>query len=1201
MTFIALHNPVRSANPVHSDIPLERVHMFPGRHLGQDEFDRQQAYADGRLATLLSGAFPGIVSGLSVSDESLETVTINPGLAVSGAGETVHLYSPVRAGWQELINRYLETGETSDSPDPSGVYYLMLRQRPREVDSPTVDPCQRAEFDPTRDSQRVTVTTLLLMRLTLRGIDLSSTPRSLIENRVAAAHANGKLFENNPSSVPLALLAIEQDEEENNRVLWVTSAAGRYPATRDSGYRVLLNQTRAAMSRAMAEFQSSAGTLEEYLKEHLQLDYLPAAGQLPVQWLQNPDSILPALNWLPSHLGVDMIPVPQDTVADLIERHLPTRMINLRQVSDDRLRLLLALKPGDYRPDLLDIPATDKRLEADLYRYHMRAHRAWMKWKQAFDNLYHVLPSAEPLAGATDADRALERAIHNPDQFAHLGLPEPVHYPTQPEAFFQTLKNEHGEVPENRPHPFNQPLPEVPGFYPDWLSREREEHPNFPEPRVPGRNGLVVRYAIARVELEATENQIRDLRTRVEKTRDFLLLQRQQLDSQTVSMSALAGGVAGDGSGLQVARMLPYTSLDTTGIKQHIDQGVRESQMAGPVTAGRTEPAGAPPKKRMKSGFMVPDNLTFEAIRTASHSKIQTMNLKPESVSQMELAIQAQPTNFFAQSAKAAVTTPAFATQNFRFGVIEHISPEINEYRKAVDQLEDLKATADDVFDKKDARVLRKQFESLRVKQKLKTPDELEAEIRGASSTDTARVKGQLASQKRYAELFNAGKFITQWISSTEARYNRLERELQQLLRQHNQQQAELEKLAASIRVARESLENLDHDLDEHKGDYSLAQQLLIEDWQAVQQRYLERARILTTGIQGLYYVRVRSAHVSEKLADPLSLRYNLNPDRIPGCSWDEDAELPDSLASFLDAVAEIPVSDWQDLTPLIPRLPLPRYFDTLNRYRKVRFADKREQLKTISQGGSGTLQARMLKVREDTRTLISAWAGKSFPAQQKSQVRTQQATAGVMSLEDVSMAGKGPLRTSAQALRQKLEQCQACLLEKLQGLSGSIRLQWGQLAEDNQLPVRDVRRWPGLERAERDDFNRVRTIAELVEWWFRQLVDKPSAESQQAMANMIRATLIVASLGDPEGIIRGEVAVPPRLVLPGERLKVRLNRIPLPGTQLQLLDEHQQVSALVSVEDHSADTTEVRIIQVLKTDIRVNAGFTLIGKGKGR
>ena len=61
------------------------------------------------------------------------------------------------------------------------------------------------------------------------------------------------------------------------------------------------------------------------------------------------------------------------------------------------------------------------------------------------------------------------------------------------------------------------------------------------------------------------------------------------------------------------------------------------------------------------------------------------------------------------------------------------------------------------------------------------------------------------------------------------------------------------------------------------------------------------------------------------------------------------------------------------------------------------------------------------------------------------------------------------------------LELVQGCLLQHLRGVSGSLRLTWGQLAEDNRLAVTDVSRWPGLERAEQEDFNRVRTLSELV------------------------------------------------------------------------------------------------------------------------
>mgnify|MGYP003423543331 CR=1 FL=1 len=57
MTLILLHKPVPAtpadADPALAQRRFERVHMFPGRALGEDEFDREQEYADLRLASLL--------------------------------------------------------------------------------------------------------------------------------------------------------------------------------------------------------------------------------------------------------------------------------------------------------------------------------------------------------------------------------------------------------------------------------------------------------------------------------------------------------------------------------------------------------------------------------------------------------------------------------------------------------------------------------------------------------------------------------------------------------------------------------------------------------------------------------------------------------------------------------------------------------------------------------------------------------------------------------------------------------------------------------------------------------------------------------------------------------------------------------------------------------------------------------------------
>jgi hypothetical protein len=293
--------------------------------------------------------------------------------------------------------------------------------------------------------------------------------------------------------------------------------------------------------------------------------------------------------------------------------------------------------------------------------------------------------------------------------------------------------------------------------------------------------------------------------------------------------------------------------------------------------------------------------------------------------------------------------------------------------------------------------------------------------------------------------------------------------------------------------------------------------------------------------------------------------------------------------------VAEIAVSDWASLQPVIPQVPLNLNVSAIAQHRQIRLTEKRTKQDTAQI--STALQGRLTVLKQNNWALLAGMTQKVFPGKASSMRQSQRETAQVLSLEDAISAKSVPLRKQAQELLNNLELAQSCLLQHLRSLSGSLRLTWGQLAEDNRLRVADVSSWPGLERAEQADFNRARTISEMVDWWFRQLGDQPASDSRQAMENMIRATLIVASLGDPEEIIRGQVTAPPRVIRPGERLKVRLNRFPLPGTELQLLDELQRVSAVLTVEDQVADNTEVRITRELQKNIRISSQSTVIGK----
>ena len=223
-----------------------------------------------------------------------------------------------------------------------------------------------------------------------------------------------------------------------------------------------------------------------------------------------------------------------------------------------------------------------------------------------------------------------------------------------------------------------------------------------------------------------------------------------------------------------------------------------------------------------------------------------------------------------------------------------------------------------------------------------------------------------------------------------------------------------------------------------------------------------------------------------------------------------------------------------------------------------------------------------------------------ALPAFTVSSVQTQAEAAKVLSLEDLALVS-GALRTEAQTLKDQLEHAAYCLLEKLNLLPGSVRLQWGQLAEDDQIRVEDVAWWPGLERAEADDFDAARTAAELVSWWFRQLDPSASASSTTAMRNMVRALLIHASLGDPQEIIRGTVYVPPRLPRLGEPLQLKLNRAPPPGTRLQLLDPAQRVVAVLAVEDHTPDSTRASIVNLVHADVKINTRFSVVASKSTR
>lgn len=1265
-----------------SDSDLERLNLFAGRHMGEDEFERQQAYVDRRLAHIFAAMPQGIVQGLEVRASQVGTKSgfmVTAGLGIAGNGQALGLYYPLYESWETLINNYLKANITNN---PTGVFYLTLERNTRFVDDDTlIHPEQRTEFDPTRDARRLVVGHLGLFRLAIDAEVAASLTREQVENTIAAMHVDKTFLAAMKHSLPLALVFIDDlnrgvitiDElPPAYGVRWFSAACGRYKALENSGHQVLLAQTREAFQRIVRAAQAqSALSVADFIKANLHLDFLPAAGEMPVALLQNLASRSsanpPGIAWLPAHIAVDIVPVPEESVPALIDQHLGRRLVDLRQGFGERLRLLLAVNEPDYKPDLLDVPQVDQQLKQDLFRYFMRAYDIWAEWRRQFDVLYHL-----PQDAKIELDTAAIEA---------MDLPKPIAWPQFPVDFYtQLVGNIRATLGLPNPGPLPYPYDEHETtdiqaeiqtdsfrFYRNWLQRYQElasdsnpDPRNFPaheNPNAP--TGLIIQYTDARVDLEALDTQIRNTRSRIERTRDYLLLQRQQLDNQTVSLAALAGGVAGDGSGLQVARWLPYTQMIASKAAAPTPAVVTQpepSETTTPGTATATAPKAASQPLfnvvatnfiNLKANTSIA-NTAQQLVSKGITAKTSNPNLvfasalrkTPAIFSPLQFNLNNARLDKIAEAPRQALTKPSFDAKEFRFGVLEHIRPEVQEYKKAVRGLTELMSTLRGMFDAAEAKQLEAKLKTFGTP---KNYDDLLSELNKYNQTAKEDEKIQLGA-RIYEELFNIGKILTQQIAWMEARYEQLEAKLQGLLRARLLKEDEIEKLIALIRTATEKLTAIDKRRSEFLGDYGVAQRLVDDDLMDTYKLNEERTRVLTKGVRGLYYVRACQTPVGEALADPLLLRYAKARDIVPGCDSDIDPDLPDELDDFFETLLEIPMAAWGDLQDFKYLVPAPEKLGFMESLRRLRLDEKamRQSQATAASLGQRVATApakattqvvfnqvafnsmpfqtatksapvknpaakvappkpvsiSLFGIRQQTQATLHQFAQFTIPVLQASTKIRQQDASGVISLADLMASAKGPLQKQAQNLHNRLEQAAWCMLEKLNELPPSLRLEWAQLAEDDRLRVEDVAYWPGLERAERDDFNATRTLAEIIAWWFKQLDSDATTLARTAMRNMVRATLIHAAMGDPNEILQGNVQIPPRRFNPGELLRLQLNRAPKPGTLLQLLDPQQRVVALLNVDDHDDKGTVARITQLTlltQTNLQITTQFRVV------
>ena len=465
-------------------------------------------------------------------------------------------------------------------------------------------------------------------------------------------------------------------------------------------------------------------------------------------------------------------------------------------------------------------------------------------------------------------------------------------------------------------------------------------------------------------------------------------------------------------------------------------------------------------------------------------------------------------------------------------------------------------------------------------------------------SADLAKKPGTLRENgltyNDESALFSAGAALAEDIRLIEALRHGLV-----ALRRHHQEaleiaRAELAALEARLPDEVARLDVLEHGRAEALDDCAVAQRLLDEHWQAVEARHVERARVIDSH-QGLFYVKVRQTPLGRTLPDPLDLRPSAPDDIVPGCSG-RDTPLPTALAPFMDMVLDIPAADWRALRPLGHLLPDRERLTALVEDRRQKLTVRATRTVSPATVAAVTSHPVLMGMLRQHQGVVRQIASRPF-APAASLVEQQQQGRAILALDDLLANAAPRLREPARALHQRLDAAAGCLLDRLRAVAPSLRLAWSGAAEVDRLPVEAPERWPDIASAENQDFNGTRTLVELVAWWFRQLDADASAEARTTMRHLVRACVLLAAGDDPQQLLQGQLqTVPGRVLRPGERLRLDLNREPARGALLHLLDADQRVIALLHIDDHDAQGSVASVARVIDPGALVSTRLQVSG-----
>jgi len=370
---------------------------------------------------------------------------------------------------------------------------------------------------------------------------------------------------------------------------------------------------------------------------------------------------------------------------------------------------------------------------------------------------------------------------------------------------------------------------------------------------------------------------------------------------------------------------------------------------------------------------------------------------------------------------------------------------------------------------------------------------------------------------------------------------------------------------------------------------------LLAEETQRVEDVNDRRAQVIQ---QYVTYLVIRRAPAIEGTIEmptrPLYPAMASSP--VPACLGSKTSAPPE-LQDMLALLREAPVAWIPDMLALIERFNRPYLLQQLATTVRDRALVKQSAAPatTFAQYQTGALPAALYNIFVRHQGVMAnyraarAYFDPSVLATESwlTQHGYLQSIASIGDLLESHYASSAVTKTAAN-LFQQIGSVAGCLYERISAVEPIFRLRWAELLSDTTTHT-DLRDLAVLPTWSNVDYMQRKELQGYVDWLFGRM-QPDIQESTDYMSDLVRVCILLASHATVDEIIHGEVIRPVPLNVDNVvKVGATSPRI-FHGMQVLLYNNKMEVAGHGTVEDLSQSEIAVRVVNVMKPGMSMNA-----------